>query len=166
MPAILSMSQERYPLTRSRTRSRRPCSLSNCSRQLIVLERVNGYLSHHRRNGGNLTFPRGVGYLCAGPSAVGNSRRVHRDVSNVSCTQVPDASRGTELTIAGMIRSYFRLSLRRATYSESSSSIAGSSGGCWYSVSSCFQIPLALCWVSTAPASSQVSKFRWSVRIG
>jgi polyribonucleotide nucleotidyltransferase len=88
----LSVSQARYPLTLSRTRSRHPCSLSNCSRQLIVLERVNGYLSHHRRKVGDSNFPRGVGYLCSGPSAVGNSRRVHRDVSNVSCTQVPDTS--------------------------------------------------------------------------
>ena len=42
---VAMVMKERFPLTLSRTRSRRPCALSNCSRQLIVLERVNGYLS-------------------------------------------------------------------------------------------------------------------------
>jgi len=30
----------------------------------------------------------GIAYLLAGQSAVGNSRVVHRDVSNVSCKQI------------------------------------------------------------------------------
>ena len=32
----------------------------------------------------------GIAYLLAGQSAVGNSRVVNRDVSNVSCKEVPD----------------------------------------------------------------------------
>ena len=49
---------------------------------------------------------RGIGYLSAGPSAVGNSRRVHRDVLNVSRKGLTDPSRGTDLTFAAMGRSH------------------------------------------------------------
>ena len=52
-------------------------------------------------------FQGGVGYLLAGQSAVGNSRLVNRDVSNVSCRQVPDPYPGMG-QVARMAASYIR----------------------------------------------------------
>jgi len=48
-----------------------------------------------------------VGYLLAGQSAVGNSRLVNRDVSNVSCKQAPDPDPDPGmLQVARMAASY------------------------------------------------------------
>jgi len=92
-----SLSQERYPLALSRTRSRLPVRYSAVPDSRLSWKGLTDTSLTTVATWATQSFPRGVGYLSAGPSAVGNSRRVHRDVLNVSCRQVPDASRGTTL---------------------------------------------------------------------
>jgi len=83
-----------------RTRSRLPCSLFICSRQMTVLQVDTRHLPDRQicthsplaHDFGNQRFRECSGTCLQDNRAVGNSRLAHREVLSVSCKQVPEHS--------------------------------------------------------------------------
>jgi len=113
----LSVSQERYPLAPSRTRSRLPVRYSAVPDSRLSWKGLTDTSLITVVTRAIQAFQEVLGTCLQDLRAVGNSRRVHRDVSNVSCRQVPDTSPATHSN-----RGHSPLPNKRLGWSERSQS--------------------------------------------